>query len=135
MSGVVAVRQVLVGSADLVALVPATRIGAGVLPQGTPLPAISLESVSKTDRNIPNPGPWLHVTERVQITVLARDYDSQAEVLAEIRRALRAERFPAVAGLERVTVHTDSAGPDFMNEDATIHMGTQDAKVTYSEPA
>jgi hypothetical protein len=132
MSGVVAIRQVLIADADLTALVPAQRIGAGVLPQNTALPAISLQSVGKNDHNIPNPGTYRHVIERVQATVLARDYDSQLALLNAVRKA-GADRMPVVAGLMHVTIHTDYAGPDFMNEDASIYMGSQDFRVTYSE--
>lgn len=132
MSGVIAVRQVLVANAALTTLVPAGRIGAGVLPQGTPLPGISLESVSANDRNLPNPGVTRFVVERVQVTILANDYDSVQAILQAVRKAA-ADTFPTVAGLMRVTIHTESTGPDFMNEQASIFMRSQDFRVTYSQ--
>lgn len=134
MSGVVVARQVLVSYADLVVLVPATRIGAGVLPLGTPLPGISLESVSRVERRILGNSAFVHVTERVQVTVLANDYDSQQTVQVAVRKAIRAARFPVVAGLEQVTIHVIGANPDFMNTEASIFMGSDDLRVTFSEP-
>lgn len=133
MDGVAAVRQLLVAHAPLIALVPAARIQAGVLPINTSLPAISITSVSSTDRNIPNPGTYRHVSERVQVTIMAATYPSQKQIHALVRRAA-ADKFPTVTGLIRVTVHTESAGPDFMDDQASIYIGTQDLRVTYSEP-
>ena len=133
MDGVAALRSVLVADGTLTALVPASRIAGGVLPQNVDLPAISLATVSKNDRNIPNPGAYRHVVERVQATVLANDYPSQKEVLRAVRKAAADQVNPTVSGIIRVTIHTDSAGPDMMNEDASIYIGTQDFRVTYSE--
>jgi hypothetical protein len=132
MNGVAAVRSALVANAALIALVPAARIGSGVLPQGTALPAISITSVSSVDRNIPNPSTYRHVMERVQVTVMAATYPSQKTILKAVRKAA-ADTMPTVTGLVSVTIHTDSAGPDFMYDEASIYLGSQDFKVTYSE--
>ena len=120
------------GEARVTALVPEARIAAGMLPQGTDLPAISLMSVSSVDRNIPAPGPKRRVTERVQVTVLARTYPETKAILAAIRTAA-ADQMPAIDGLTDVTVHSDSAGPDFLDEETGIHMQTQDFRVSFNE--
>jgi len=87
MNGVIVVRSLLVADTGLTALVPEARIAAGSLPQGTVLPAFSLMSVSSVDRNIPAPGPTRRVTERVQVTVLARTYPETKTILAAVRKA------------------------------------------------
>ncbi len=132
MNGVIAVRILLVGDTGVTALVRPARIAAGMLPQGTDLPAISLMSVSSVDRNIPAPGPKRRVTERVQVTVLARTYPEAKTLIAAIRAAA-ADQMPAIDGLVDVTVHTDSAGPDFLDEETGIHMQTQDLRVSFNE--
>ncbi len=132
MNGVIAVRSLLVADTGLTTLVPEARIAAGNLQQGTVLPAISLMSVSSVDRNIPAPGPKRRVTERVQVTVLARTYPETKAILAAIRTAA-ADQLPAIDGLTDVTVHTDSAGPDFLDEETGIHMQTQDLRVSFNE--
>ena len=132
MNGVIAVRLLLVGDTAVTALVPTARIAAGMLPQGTDLPAISLMSVSSVDRNIPAPGPKRRVTERVQVTALAATYRQVKAVLAAVRRAA-ADQMPTIDGLFEVTVHTDSAGPDFLDEETGIHMQTQDLRVSFNE--
>lgn len=132
MNGVIAVRSLLVADTGVTALVPVARIAAGMLPQGTDLPAISLMSVSSVDRNVPAPGAKRRVTERVQVTVLARTYPETKAILAAVRKAA-ADQMPVIDGLTNVTVHTDSAGPDFLDEETGIHMQTQDFRVSFNE--
>ena len=132
MNGVIAVRSLLVADIGVASLVPVARIAAGMLPQGTDLPAISLMSVSSVDRNVPAPGAKRRVTERVQVTVLARTYPEVKAILAAVRNAA-ADSMPVVEGLTDVTVHTDSAGPDFLDEETGIHMQSQDFRVSFNE--
>lgn len=132
MNGVIVVRSLLVGDARVTALVSPERIAAGTLPHGTVLPAIALMSIGSVDRNIPSPGPKRRVTERVQVTVLARAYPEAKTIIAAVRAAA-ADRMPAIDGLSEVTVHTDSAGPDFLDEETGIHMQTQDFRVSFNE--
>ena len=132
MNGVIAVRSLLVADTVVTSLVPVARIAAGMLPQGTDLPAISLMSVSSVDRNVPAPGPNRRVTERVQVTVLARTYPEVKAIIAAVRQAA-ADQMPAIDGLFDVTVHTDSAGPDFLDEETGIHMQAQDFRVSFNE--
>ncbi len=132
MNGVIAVRVLLVADTGVTSLVPVARIAAGMLAQGTDLPAISLMSVSSVDRNVPAPGAKRRVTERVQVTVLARTYPEVKAILAAVRNAA-ADQMPAIDGLTEVTVHTDYAGPDFLDEETGIHMQTQDFRVSFNE--
>jgi len=132
MNGVIVVRSLLMGEARVTALVPEARIAAGMLPHGTDLPAISLMSVSSVDRNIPTPGPKRRVTERVQLTVLAASYRQVKAILAAVRSAAT-DHMPTIDGLFDVTVHTDSVGPDFLDEETGIHMQSQDLRVSFNE--
>lgn len=132
MDGAKVLHQLLTGYTPLTGLVPATRIQAGVLPQGIALPALSITTVSMVDRNLLNAEAYRLVTERVQVTVLASSYPQMKDVLRKVRAAA-SDRFPTVTGLRNVTVHTDSTGPDFINESASIYLIPQDFRVTYSE--
>jgi hypothetical protein len=132
MNGVIAVRSLLVADTGVTALVPAAQIVAGNLPQSTTIPAIALMSVSSVDRNVPAPGPKRRVTERVQVTVLAASYPSAKAIIRAVRAAA-ADQMPAIDGLTDVTVHTESAGPDFLDEETGIHMQTQDFRVSFNE--
>ena len=132
MNGVVAVRALIVAHAPLTTLVPVAQIVAGVVQQGSALPALSLMSVSSIDRNIIKAGAVRRVTERVQVTVLAATYPAAKAILKAVRQAA-ADRAPTIAGITQVTIHTDSAGPDFLDEQAGIHMQTQDFRVSFNE--
>lgn len=133
MDGVAAVLAVLEADAALIALVPVENIAAGPRPLGTVLPAISLASVSKVDLNLPSPAPTRFVRERVQVTVAASNYPEQRAVLRAVRKAAADKLYPAVAGISGVTIHTESAGPDFMNEAGSLWLGSQDFLVKYNE--
>lgn len=133
MDGVAAVRSVLVADAPMIGLVPAARIIAGPLPLNVILPALSLQSISKVDRNIPSPGSRRHVRERVQVTVHARNYPEQKAIQRAVRHAAADRLNPAVANLDAITIHTESAGPDFLAEDSSIWMGSDDFLITYLE--
>ncbi|MBY0303616.1 MAG: DUF3168 domain-containing protein [Sphingomonas sp.] len=132
MNGVIAVRALLVAHAPLTTIVPSPRIVAGVIPEGSVMPTISLMSVSSVDRNILQPGIHRHVSERVQVTVMATTYPA-AKALMKAVRAAAADQSPSIAGLTAVTVHTDSAGPDFTDSVTSLHLQTQDFRVSYLE--
>ena len=48
-------------------------------------------------------------------------------------RTAAADQMPPIDGLTDVTVRTDSAGPDFLDEETGIHMQTQDFRVSFNE--
>lgn len=134
MSGVIALRTAFAADPALTALVPATRIVAGVLPQGFPLPAIGITSVAETDRNIASPGPMRFVSELVQATVRANDYPELVRARKAMKRAGADRIDVSVAGLTGVNIHTAGAGPDFMSPDARIHQGSIDFRIKFTEP-
>lgn len=130
--GVSIIRAMLIADSTVTALVPAARIGAGVMPQGTALPWLSLQSVSSVDRNIPSPGVKRRVTERVQVTAAGSTYAQMKAALSAAKSAC-ADKFPVVAGVTEIVIHTDGAGPDFMDEAASIYLGSRDFKVSFNE--
>jgi hypothetical protein len=130
--GVAIVRALLVADTALVELAPPPQVVAGVLPLNTPLPALAITRVSSVDRNIPAPGATRHVDERVQVTAFAANYPGLRALLDAVKAAV-ADFIGTAAGLDDVTVHTDSGGPDFMDEQASIHMGSVDFSVGYTE--
>lgn len=83
MSGVAIVRAMLAAHAPLLALVPAIKVFAGGIPQGTVLPAIGVSEVGNneqttTARNLSTK----MIRERVQVTVLTNnDYPLLKRVL------------------------------------------------------
>jgi hypothetical protein len=132
MDGVAIIRELLVADRDMLALVPEDQIVGGVLPAETPLDALAINRVSSIDRNILTPGATRHVTERIQVTGFAADYPRLRAIIRAAKTAC-ADFIGSAAGALNVTVHTDSAGPDFMDEQASTHMGSQDFIVGFTE--
>lgn len=132
MNGVATLRQLLIAHAPLIAVVPAVRIRAGVQAAGTPLPLISLTRVSEVDRNILEPVATRHVEERVQVTIISRDYPALLEVERLVKQAA-ADKMPTVTGIVGVVVHSLGGGPDFMDEAAVLYIRTHDFRVSFTE--
>lgn len=130
MSGVTAVRYLLATNANLIAVVPATRIMAGALPQDTAAPAISITHVSTVRRNLVAASTRL-CTSRVQVTVIASTYPTQKSILTSVRAALPRSR-GTVNGVSVDSILLDNEGPDFSDE-AGLFMGSADYSVTFSE--
>lgn len=133
MTGVVAVRAALAADTALTALVPVEKIVTGPIPQDTALPALSLESISTVDLNIPSPSGTRFVTERVQVTILANTEPQRRAVKAAVKKACADKLNVTVSGLSSVSIHTLSAGPDMMSEDASVWQASQDLRVKYNE--
>lgn len=133
MDGIAIMRELLVANSALIALVPEDRIAAGVMPLKTQMTAIAINSVSAVDRNIIAPGVKRRVTERVQVTVMAPTFPEKKAVLRAVKAAA-ADFIGEAAGMTEVAIHTDSAGPDVMDAEASIHIGSQDFMVGFSEP-
>lgn len=131
MPDVKAVRHLLANSAGLIAVVPATRIAAGPLPQGTALPAIAVTHVSGTTNSLISE-QGRAVTARVQVTIMAATYVQQKAVLALVRAAVPRTR-GTVNGVAVETILREPDGPDFGDYEANIYMQTQDYIVKYTE--
>ncbi len=132
MSGVVVIRYLLAQNGAVTAVVPATRIQAGALPEGIALPAISVTEVSSVDRNILNPLEKVRVTERTRVTVMAANYPQQKSLIDLVRGACR-DKIGDFNGVTTVVVLTDIKGPDFSDDTAQIFMQSQDFKVSFNQ--
>lgn len=132
MSDVKVVRYLLANNSGLIAVVPATKIMAGVIPQGTVLPAIAVSHVSTVRQQLISAGVTQLCTSRVQITVHARTYVEQKSVLALVRSALP-RTHGAVSGVNVDSLVHNLDGPDFRDDEAGIFMGSVDYMVTFNE--
>jgi hypothetical protein len=130
-SGIVVIRALLVAHAPLTALVPESRIVADHLPQDTDLPAISVLSISSVDRKVLRPRAKRRVTDRVEVSVLARDASERLSLVRLVRSAA-ADRVADFDELSEVSVTTDGQGPDVTTETG-IRTRSQDFLVSYNE--
>jgi hypothetical protein len=133
MSGAAITRQLLVARAELIALVPSTRIFAGVVPQGTALPCIGITEVASTDRKTLKGVASIKVNDVVQITVMAPNYPSCKSAMAQARKACR-DYVGDIGRYIAITSHLESKGPDFQSESGFVAQ-TQDVRITFNESA
>lgn len=134
MSGVLIVGELLTGFAPLLAHVPAPRIKAWKLAQGAPLPSLLVTRVSRAKRQFLAPqSVWL-VTERVQVTAHANNGQQRAAILGAVERA-GSDKTGTIAGYANAAVLFAGGGPDFMDDAASIFMGSVDFRVSFNEPA
>ena len=131
MSGVTAIVYLLKNNAPLIAVVSASKIAAGRIPQGTALPAIEVSHISGVWRSeISDQGSYC--TARVQVTVLASTYAQQKQIMALIRTAVPRTR-GTVNSVNVDCILRDADGPDFRDDDAGIYCQTQDFFVKFNE--
>lgn len=131
MSGTAIIRYKLANYANLTAVVPAARIQAGVLPQGTALPCISVTQVSGTTYNEVGKASGLHF-DRVQITADAASYPQVRQILALCRAALPYTR-GTVNSIVCDNIVPDIEGPDGFDDLLKSYFQSQDYIVTWSE--
>jgi hypothetical protein len=132
MSDVKAVRYLLKTNTELIAVVPAAKIMAGILPQATAAPAIGITHVSTMRQQFVAETSAHLCTSRVQVTVIAADYPTQKSILALVRAALPRSR-GTVNGVAVDSIVADIEGPDFGDPDAGLCMGSHDFIVTFTE--
>ena len=133
MSGVAIVRYLLANNTTLTAAVPSARIMAGVLPLNTLLPAISVLEIDGFPRlNVAMTGTQRQIVERVQVTVLTKDYPSKKTILALVRAALPLSR-GTVNGISCDSVLPDLIGPDLDDPDTGIYSQSRDYMVRWNE--
>lgn len=133
MSAVKAIRALLIANAPVIAICPAAKIVAGIVPQATALPALSILHVVTTNiSHIDAQAEFALVTSRVQVTAMASDYPGVQSLIAAVRKACNYQR-GTLAGANVASVVRDTVGPYFASDDAKIHYQTIDFKVTYHE--
>ena len=132
MSGVIAIRYILSKNSALVAVVPATKIMAGVIPIATVLPAISVTHISTIERMTVAMTGGVLATERVQVTVQAKSYAAQKSILELVRQACAHQR-ASINGVAVDSILPEGAGPDLHDDDLTIFMQSRDFIVKFIE--
>jgi len=129
-SGVAVVIAKMHAHAPLTAVAPASRIMAGDLPIKTQLPAISVTLIS----SVPHMTVAMEEdfnTDRVQVTVLAKNYPQMRQILRLVRAACPATR-GTVGGIAVDSIYTTGEGPDFFDDELSIVGGSRDFLVRWT---
>ena len=126
------IRALLAGAAAVVARVPADRIVAGVVREGTALPALGITEVGAVPVGaIDGQAAYSIVTSRVQVTAMGQAYPDVKALVDLVRRACNFQR-GLIAGVSVVSIVRDTVGPD-LADDAGNSFQSIDFKVTYHE--
>lgn len=132
MSGVAIVGYLLANSANLTAVVAASKIVSGAVRIGTTIPAISIKKISgQQHNNVAMASAQYLMTERIQITVMADDYAETQSIMALVRAALPLSR-GTINGFICQGVIPDSEGPDIYDPEIQVYFQIQDYTVTYT---
>ena len=140
MSGTAIIRYLLANHAGLTALVPATRIMAGILPIEGTMPAISVRQITGNQNNTlgMNEAAYL-VTHRVQVTVFAKDVDGDTDysgyervktILAQVRAACP-QTYGTTNGVDCDSIYPDTEGPDLYDPESLLYSQSQDFMVSF----
>ena len=135
----------------MIAVVPAARIKAGVLPLKTALPAISVTQISGQQYNtLAQDSASYMVRHRVQVSVIATTYESVKQILRLVRAALPQTRgtingygtdeiytpnwheyYTIVRGYQCDAIYPDTEGPDLYDFQTLTHQGSIDYRITF----
>ncbi|MEQ8409126.1 MAG: hypothetical protein RKH07_12705 [Gammaproteobacteria bacterium] len=131
MSGVSIVRYLLANHSALTDVVPALRIRGGDLPQGLAMPAIAVNKIGgQQENNLAMDSPSYLVTQRIQVTVLAKNYDQVQSILPLVLSACPLSR-GTINGHTCEGVIPDTEGPDLYDRELDLHSQTQDFMVSF----
>ncbi len=133
MNGVNIVGALLLADAELLALVPAARIKAGMLPDNVTLPALLVRSTSSVERQSLRRTTATRTTDRISVTVRASNYREQEAIIRRVKNCC-AGKTGSIGGASSVAVLTAGKGPDVLGP-ATSFEQTQDFKVSYDAPS
>lgn len=134
MSGTSVIRYLLANNAGVIAVVPAARIVAGVIPLATALPAIGVFQISGAQMNgirVNETGRLR--TDRVQVSVYASSYATQKSLLALVLAACPSQR-ATVNSVAVDSIIPDGEGPDIFDSDAAIYEQSRDFLVKWVGP-
>lgn len=134
MSGAAILRELLAQHPPVLLYVPDARsVRAGILPQGSPVPALTSHTISEEEiPTLARLGKNKTLRERVQVTALARDYSSMKRLLKAA--ALGPGVYTgAVLGYRVKSILPAGVGPEIPPGDDGIYEQSRDFVVTYVE--
>lgn len=133
MSSTAIIRTLLASTPAVTAIVPATRIIAGIVQQGTTLPAIGVSEVSSTaEMTVSRRTNTELVRSRVQVTVYGTSYPQMKQLLLACKMG-KGVKNGTVAGFYVNSVMPAGTGPEIPPGDDKIFEQSRDFMVTFAE--
>ena len=132
MTAVEIVGALLRDRPEVTALVPVSRIKAGLLGDNVQLPALLLRTVSLIERQELNRIGSVHVTERVSVTVRAATYADQTAIISRVRKSIAG--WPgSMPDAANISVLSAGTGPDVLGPGNSFEQA-QDFRISFEEP-
>lgn len=133
MNAITVMRAMLCARAPLAALVSPDDVVAGTVQQGV-APAVGISELSRVETpTVSRNSSCVLVRARVQVTVYAKSYPQQKELLAATSLG-KGVHSGTIAGVVVRSILPAGVGPDFSNDDAGLYEQSRDFIVTYIEP-
>lgn len=134
MSGVAIVRELLAAHKPVTDIVPNARIFAGIAPQGTTLPAISVSTVYAEEfSTVARLNAKKQNRERVQVTVYTQGNYAQMKALLKACSLGRGVHKGTIVGFEVNSVLPEGENPEIPPGDDKIYEQSRDFMVTFIE--
>ncbi|MBD8677928.1 hypothetical protein [Sphingomonas sp. CFBP 13720] len=133
MSGTTIIGTLMRADPALTALVPAERMTSGRLPSDVVLDALLIRTVSVVERLKLRRTGSVRMTERVAVTVRAKNYRSQRQII-DLVIACCAGRTGGIGGAVNVSILNAGTGPDVAGPADSFEQ-TQDFRVSFDAPA
>ena len=135
MSGSRILGDLLRAQSVLPAGLEAKNIKMGRLPVNAPLPNLLIRRVSWNKAPTLAKEPYRRVTERMQVTAKAADYQSKSDLLDFVVDTCIDQVIASASGVTNIAILSAGGGPDFDDESASIFMGSHDFYVSFNQPA
>lgn len=133
MSGVAVVWSLLKTNAAVLAVAPAACIKPGILPENATPPVISIIQIDGIPSlTVAMNEPSQMITERVQVTVLTKSYQSKKSLLHLVTQALPDTK-GTVNGVHVDSILPDSYGPDMDDTETSMFIQSRDFFVRWHE--
>ena len=132
MSGATIIWNKLKSNANLIAVVPATKIRPEGIKLNTVLPAIGVTNLPGSHwKQIREDGSPKFRTNRVQVTIAAKTILSRKQALELVQDAVISS-YGLIGGVFCNSVVEDNQGPEFNDEEKEIYTTSQDFIVSYT---
>lgn len=125
-----AIYNLLSTNAALTALVPVSRIFAGLIPLGSVLPSIAYNFISGTQQTAIGL-TTIKQRSRIQVTIASKSYPEVKQVMALVIGACNLQQ-GIFNGVETDSVIKDVIGPDLRDDEIGIFYQTVDFMVTHN---
>jgi len=125
------IYNLLSTNSDLLAVIPASRMFFGSIPQNASLPALTYSLISENEITS-QAMTTIKLRSRVQITIATKDYKVTQEIRQLVKFACN-HRQGVFNGIYTDSVIADGVGADFRDDELRVYYTTIDFRLVHNE--